>query len=230
MTDRARPLDRLVGRFPVFARMPPARLEEVRSKAQVRSVAAGEQLFSAGTPCSGFPLLVSGSARVIESSPEGREIQLYRVRPGEACILSAGCLLGNAGYGASGIAETPLEVVVLPPPLFDALMQHEPEFRRWVFALFSERLSETMRLVEAVSFERLDRRLARYLARNGPVVRTSQERLAAEIGTVREMVGRVLRNFEDRGLVALRRGEVRILDAPAIERLAAGAEAGAKET
>lgn len=210
--------------------MPPARLEEVRSQAQMRRIAAGEPLFSAGTPCGGFPLLVSGSARVIESSPDGREIQLYRVRPGEACILSAGCLLGKAGYGASGMAETPLEVVVLPPALFDSLMQNEPEFRRWVFALFSERLSETMRLVEAVSFERLDRRLARHLAQNGPVVRASQERLAAELGTVREMVGRVLRNFEDRGLVALRRGEVRVLDAAAIEALASAAAPGANGT
>ena len=202
----------LLSLFPVFGSISRAALDRVIASSQMRNLKAGSLLFTAGSPCSGFPLLVSGTVRVAKTSPGGREVQLYRVRPGEACIMSTGCLLGDVNYGASGIAETDVTVLALPPHLFSDLMAHEEAFRHWVFGLFSERLAGMMELVEAITFQRLDRRLAAHLVEHGPVVKGSQQKLADDLGTVREMVGRVLRNFEDRGLVQLGRGEVRVVD------------------
>lgn len=202
----------LLALFPVFAGMPAAELDRVVGAALVRTVKSGARLFSSGSPCSGFPMLLRGTVRVTRTHPQGREVQLYRVKPGESCIMSTGCLLGNVEYGATGTAESELTLIVLPPALFNRLMADNPAFRQYVFALFSERLAGMMELVEAVAFQRLDRRLAALLLERGEVVHASQQKLADDLGTVREMVGRVLRNFEDRGLVAIGREQIRILE------------------
>ncbi len=206
--------------FPVFARIAPASLDEVLQASAVRRLAAGRLMFASGNPCDGFPLLIDGSVRVTRTSPGGREVQLYRVRPGEACIMSTGCLLSEVEYGASGVAESDVTVLTIPPRLFGELMAREEPFRRWVFGLFSERLSGLMELVEAISFQRLDRRLAAALIAGGPVLQVTQQKLADDLGTVREMVGRVLRSFEDRGLVELSRSQIRVLDAAALRDIA----------
>jgi CRP/FNR family transcriptional regulator len=198
--------------FPVFAGMPAAELDRILDASSIRTVKTGASVFSSGSPCSGFPMLLSGSVRVTRINPQGREVQLYRVKPGESCIMSTGCLLGDIEYGATGIAESEVRLVVLPPTLFNQLMANNVAFRHYVFALFSERLAGMMELVEAVTFQRLDRRLAALLLERGEVVHASQQKLADDIGTVREMVGRVLRNFEDRGLVALGREQVRVVN------------------
>ncbi|MEX0960004.1 MAG: Crp/Fnr family transcriptional regulator [Burkholderiales bacterium] len=218
-TDSAR----LIELFPVFGEMPPPARERVLREAQLRRVPAGTPMFSAGNPCSGFPLLIDGTVRVARLGANGREVQLYKVHPGEACIMSTGCLLGDVEYGATGTAEDAVTVVMLPPRLFNELMRDDDAFRRWVFALFSERLSGMMELVEAVAFQRLDRRIAAQLIASGPVVHTTQQKLADDLGTVREIIGRVLRNFEDRGLVELSRSQIRILDRPGLEAIAGAA-------
>mgnify|MGYP002624798047 FL=1 len=206
--------------FPVFARIAPASLDEVLQASAVRRLAAGRLMFASGNPCDGFPLLIDGSVRVTRTSPGGREVQLYRVRPGEACIMSTGCLLSEVEYGAARVAESDVPVPTVPPRLFGELMAREEPFRRWVFGLFSERLSGLMELVEAISFQRLDRRLAAALIAGGPVLQVTQQKLADDLGTVREMVGRVLRSFEDRGLVELSRSQIRVLDAAALRDIA----------
>lgn len=213
--------ERLSKIFPVFTKMPAPTLERILREAQLRRVAGGTPMFSAGNPCSGFPLLLEGTVRVARLGANGREVQLYKVHPGEACIMSTGCLLGDVQYGATGTAEESVTVIMLPPKLFGELMRDDDAFRRWVFSLFSERLSGMMELVEAVAFQRLDRRLAAYLVESGPVVHTTQQQLADDLGTVREIVGRMLRNFEDRGLVELSRSQIRIRDRAGLEALAA---------
>ena len=181
---------------------------------------AGSVLFSAHQPCSGFPLVLEGSVRVSKSAPNGREILLYRVEPGESCILSGSCLLGRSEYSASGIAETDVEVLVIPPPLFNELMlQHEP-FRQYVFGMYAMRLSDVMELVEEVAFRKLDTRLAQLLVQRGPVVLETHQKLADELGSVREIVTRLLRSFEQRGWVRLERERITVLDPQALSSFA----------
>lgn len=213
-------IDRLAAVFPVFAAMSAERRARIAREAQSRRVSSGALLFSAGNPCAGFPLLLEGTVRVAKLGDSGREVQLYKVRPGEACIMSTGCLLGDVEYGATGTAEGDVTVLIVPPHLFNELMREDETFRRWVFSLFSERLSGLMELVEAVAFQRLDRRLAAHLLAEGPVVQSTQQKLADDLGTVREIVGRVLRSFEDRGLVELSRSQIRVLDRAGLEAIA----------
>jgi CRP/FNR family transcriptional regulator len=212
----------LLERFPLFAGLPGPLLERVLAEAQLVRARAGSVLFDAQQPCGGFPLLLEGAVRVTQSAPSGREIQLYRVAPGQGCVLSGACLLGASDYTARAVAEEDVTLVRVPPALFHDLMVGFEPFRRFVFGMYAERLAEVMELVEEVAFRRLDERLARLLVSRGPVIEATHQKLADEVGSVREIVSRLLRSFESRGWVALERNRVTLRDPAALAALAAG--------
>ena len=202
----------LLERFPVFAQLPAARLDELLAAAPVRRVPAGSVLFEPNMPCEGFPLVLEGSVRVTKSSPGGREIVLYRVSPGEGCILSGGCLLGQNDYAARGLAESDVTLLKISPAQFQDLILQVPAFRRFVFDMYGARLAEVMELIEEVAFRKLDTRLARLLVQRGPVLNATHQNLADELGSVRVFVSRLLRSFEERGWVTLERERVSVID------------------
>lgn len=206
--------------FPALAAVPRPVLEEALATAQLRQVPDRTPLFEPGSPCRGFPLVLAGTVRVTKAAPNGREVLLYTVDPGDSCLLSSGCLLGGMDHRAFGIAKGDVRLLVLPPATFNRLVAESKPFRDYVFSLFSERLAALMELVEAVTFQRLDRRLAALLLSRGNPVRMTQQNLADEIGSVREIVGRLLRSFEEHGWVALGRERVEILDERALRAVA----------
>ena len=185
--------------FPLLHDAPPGWMAALRHDARgcCSCRPAGARLFDEQTQCNAFPLVLDGAIRVSKFSAQEREILLYRVGPGESCVLTSGCLLGRMPYAATAIAETAVTLIALPRPLFDRLLaQHDP-FRRYVFELFSARLAELMLLIEEVAFRRLDQRLAALLLARGPAVHTTHQAIADELGSVREMVSRLLGHFAD---------------------------------
>jgi CRP/FNR family transcriptional regulator len=122
---------------------------------------------------------------------------LYVVKPGESCLLSGSCLLGRNDYAATGIASSDVELLILPPVDFRALIATDEAFRNHVFNLFGERLSTLFSLVEAIAYQKLDQRLAALLLTKGDPVHATHQVLADELGSVREIVSRLLRSFED---------------------------------
>jgi CRP/FNR family transcriptional regulator len=214
---------KLVELYPAFQTMPAELLDETVSHAVVRTVPAGTVMFDEKNPCQAFPMLLSGSIRVTKTGASGRELQLYRVVPGESCILSSSCLLGGSPYPARGIAESEVTVVALTGPIFNRLVAaHEP-FRNYVFSLFSERIADLLQLVDAVAFQKLDQRLAALLLGKGKVIHTTHQALADELGSVREIVSRLLKSFAEQGLVALGREQIEIMDPARLRRVAAPA-------
>lgn len=212
---------RLLELYPALQGLDPQDLERLLVHAQLVEVPMGTALFGAGAPCRQFPFVLQGSIRVAKVG-DGRELQLYRVGPGESCVLTSSCLVGHSDYPASGVVAADAELLVLPRDTFDELMARHPPFRQYVFGLFAERLAELMGLVEAVAFHKLDRRVAAALLGRGKVVAMTHQQLADEVGSVREIVTRVLRGFADESWVQLARGSIEILDAGALRRVAAG--------
>jgi CRP/FNR family transcriptional regulator len=205
--------------YPVLAQLPAAMLQRVAEALQTVAVPAGAVVFDERQPCRGFPFVLEGSIRVAKLSGSGRELPLYRVRAGENCIISSSCLLGHADYNARGVAEGSTTLALLPRPLFDEMLG-EPVFRNFVFALFSERMAELMQLVEEVAFRKLDQRLAALLLGKGRVVHATHQQLADELGSVREMVSRLLKGFAEQGLAKLGREQVEVLDAAGLRKIA----------
>lgn len=216
--------DRIGSAFPALALAGRRTLDEVARRSRVHRAPAGSLLFGEKQPCSGFPLVLAGRVRVAQRYPNGREMQLYRVGPGDACVLSSSCLLGRTQYPASGIAETDVELAVLSPDDFRALVVADAAFREYVFSLFGERLAALLALVEAVTSQKLDRRLAALLVRradDSQTVRATHQTIADELGSVREIVSRLLKGFAAQGLVSLGREQLTIVDRNGLQKLAA---------
>jgi CRP/FNR family transcriptional regulator len=212
----------VLARFPIFAQLSAPRLDELLANCALRRAPAGAVLFEPNLPCTGFPLVLDGSVRVVKAAPSGRELLLYRVTPGEGCILSGACLLGHNEYSARGVAESDVTLLGIAPEAFQQLLlQYEP-FRRFVFDMYGARLAEVMEAVEEIAFRRLDQRLAQLLVRRGPVVNATHQNLADELGTVREVVSRLLRGFEERGWIRLERERVTVVDPKALVAFARG--------
>ncbi|OHC65019.1 MAG: transcriptional regulator [Rhodocyclales bacterium GWA2_65_20] len=209
----------LVALYPVLGKLPAGLLQRIVDTMQMLSVPAGTVVFDEHQPCRGFPFVLAGAIRVAKLSSSGRELPLYRVLAGESCIISSSCLLGHADYNARGVSEGPTTLALLPRPLFDEMLG-EPAFRDFVFALFSERMAELMQLVEEVAFRKLDQRLAALLLGKGRVVHATHQQLADDLGSVREMVSRLLKGFAEQGLVRLGREQVEVLDAAGLRRVA----------
>jgi CRP/FNR family transcriptional regulator len=186
---------------------------------------AGTVLFRPDDACSGFVVLREGSIRVSLTSASGREIVLYRVRPGEICLQTFTCLAEGRTYSAEGIAETELKGEVIPPGEYDRRMANDPDFRRTVFTAVAHRFADFEHLVESLASASIEARLAEALlalAGPGGEVNMTHDALASEIGSAREVVSRQLSRFERSGLVALARGKVTLVARRALERKAAG--------
>jgi CRP/FNR family transcriptional regulator len=205
--------------YPVLAELPATLAARIVAEAQVMTVPAGTVVFDERQACQGFPFVIRGDIRVVKPSANGRELPLYRVLPGESCIITSSCLLGHTDYNARGIAQGETTLALMPRPLFDELLA-APAFRNFVFHLFSERIAELMQVIEEVAFRKLDQRLAGLLLGKGKLVHATHQHLADELGSVREMVSRLLKGFAEQGLVKLSREQVEILDPAGLRRIA----------
>lgn len=216
-------VDRLRALYPALAEVPRHEVEAVlAAHAQCAEVPAGARLFDEGAPCRGFPLVLRGAVRVARGSAGGRSLELYRVTPGELCVVSTACLFGQRPLTAHGQALEPTELVLLSPAGFERWAAQAP-FRRYVFGIFADRLADLMALAEAVAFQRLDQRLAAALLGHGATLRRTHQELADELGTAREMVTRLLKRFEQRGWVLLGRERIDLRDPGALRAMASGA-------
>lgn len=183
----------------------------------------GQVMFRPEDPCQGFITLRRGSLRVALTSAGGREIVLYRVRPGEVCLQTFSCLVEHKHYAAEGVAEEEVDALLVPPEVFDRLMAENEAFRSAVLGSVAARFSDFERVVETLAFTGLEARVAEALLRRADtsgVVSATHEGLAAEIGSAREAVSRQLGLFARQGLVELARGRVVLKRRGALSRLA----------
>lgn len=187
--------------------------ELLRDSTVVR-LSEGQFAFRTGDECAAYLVVLQGHVRVQLISAGGREVTLYRVDPGNTCVLTTSCLLSGNCYPAEAIAETDIVALGISRAAFQSAMKKYAAFRDHVFEKFSERLKNVIVRVEDLMFESIDARLARALLKldeQGRKDATHQE-LAVELGTAREVVSRHLKRFAAEGLIELGRGQVVVSD------------------
>jgi CRP/FNR family transcriptional regulator len=181
-------------------------------------VPSGTVLFRENESCQGFPLVLKGEIKVSRSSGDGRSLELYRVVPGELCLVSSACLFRSQPLSAHGITTKPSSMLLITPPVFQQWLE-TPAFRNDVLGLFAERMADLASLIDAVAFHKLDRRLAAALLGRGRQLAITHQALADELGTVREIVTRLLRRFEREGWVTLGREQIQIVNSAALRTM-----------
>ncbi|WP_297527864.1 Crp/Fnr family transcriptional regulator [Thiohalobacter sp.] len=222
MQDSRQPIDQLWACYPELGQIPEQDVREIFASSRTVDMPAGVQLLRESEPCRQIMWLLGGRVRVFKHSPEGREITLYRVEPGDLCVLSLHCLFTGEGFPAEARSESPVAGLVLSQQAIDRALDECRGFRRYILALLSRRMSEMVDLVAEVSFNRLELRLACLLGQffersAGAPLKVTHIQLAREIGTTREMVSRILKNLEHKGCIRLRRGEIHLLSEEALD-------------
>lgn len=210
--------------FPgVWDKLTGAQRRALEAAASPRRLEAGEQLSGAGE-CVGLLAVRSGRLRAYMISDTGREITLYRLFERDICLFSASCVMRGLQFDVSIEAEQPSEVLVVSPEVYKRVMEESAPLANYTNELMASRFSEVMWLVEQILWKSFDRRLAAFLLEESALessdeLRITHERIAAHLGTAREVVTRMLRYFQSEGLVSLSRGTVRIADRQGLEAL-----------
>jgi CRP/FNR family transcriptional regulator len=205
--------DEFVQVFPAFRNSPEGLVRDILSKAILRPFPMGMLIYAENDACSAIAFLLSGEIRVYKAAEGGREITLYEIGKGETCILNASCILANTPYPANAVSVTEGSMLLVPADDFRRLMKINEDMQHFVFEIMSRRLSTVMALVEEVAFGRMDRRLREYLSEKAGhgVLKSTHQKIADDLGTSREVVSRLLKDLEHKGIVALSRSEITLL-------------------
>jgi CRP/FNR family transcriptional regulator len=221
----------LLSKIPFYTLAPPDLQRAIGEAANVVRLGPGDYFLREGDTCAHFAVLVSGRMRVFKLGESGHEITLYHVGAGDACPLNVSCILSDRPVPAMAKVEETVEAIVIPAPTFRRWMAQHEALRTFVFQMFANRLTEVMSLVEEVAFRRMDQRLARrlydLLAQDGATrgsVEITHAELASDLGTAREVVSRLLKEFERLGAITLSRGKIGLKNVALLREIRAGYE------
>ncbi len=204
---------RLASEILPFLRDPAAAIaRDFTAQATLLRLPAGATIFAEGDECSAFAVLAGGQVRVFKIGETGREITLYRFGRGESCILTTSCVLSQRNFPAIATVEHDATAFVVGQTTFRDWIDRYSPWRDYVFQLLSQRLATVMAIVDEIAFRRVDVRLAEFLLRHAqgdpPTVSATHQQIAAELGTSREVVSRILADFSDDGLISSGRGQI----------------------
>ena len=199
--------------FPFLRKLAPELHRELFQSASFARIPADHPVCLEGAFCPHLALILSGSARVYKLGESGRDITLYRVEPGQSCILTASCILSDSAFPAFAECEERTEAVLLPSARVRDWAARSETFRHYLFGLIG--------VLEEVVFRRLDQRLAAYLQERGSRaaqrIETTHQEIASDLGSSREVISRLLKELEGRGLIRTARGVIQVLDAAGLE-------------
>jgi CRP/FNR family cyclic AMP-dependent transcriptional regulator len=211
--------------LPYFTGLDAATLQEVARETVELSFDRGQVLFLENDPCRGLYVVREGLVRVFKTSPEGREQVMSIARPGES--FNAVPVFDGGPNPATAAALEKTDVLLVPTGTFHSLMKRCPAVAA-IVRLLAGRLRRVTTMVEDLSFRTVVSRLARLLldlasgeGGTGPGPQLTQEEMAARVGSVRDVVGRGLRQLERLGAIEMARNRLLIVDADRLREMAA---------
>lgn len=203
---------RSMAKFDFFDRLSPTIQEELLTHAKSMTIPKGVELFNQGDHCDDILFLTEGSVRVYRLHESGQEITLYFLEPMEQCNVNLNSAFTNTPAIGTAVCESEITGFMLPAPIIKKLYTSQPVYQQFVFDLFARRLEGLAGLIEDVRFEKLDHRLMNWLEEQEEnPVKITHEKLASHLGTSREVISRLLKEFEHNGIVSLHRGKIEIV-------------------
>ena len=211
--------------FPIWDKLDQDQQERLMASLMFRTVPKGTILHNGDMDCTGLLLVKTGQLRAYILSDEGREITLYRLFDRDMCLFSASCMMRSIQFAVTNETEKDTQLWVIPPEVYQHLMEESAPVANYTNQLMASRFSEVMWRMEQIMWQSFDQRLAAFLLEvsdleETPVLKLTHEKIANHLGSAREVVTRVLRYFQEEGLVRLARGTGELVDRKGLEALA----------
>ena len=211
--------------FPIWDKLTSEEQLQLASSTVQRRVAKGALLHGASADCLGLILVCSGQLRAYILSDEGKEITIYRLLKEDMCLFSASCMMKSIRFDVTIAVEKDAELWFIPVGVYKNLMEHSLAVANYTNELMASRFSEVMWLVEQIMWKRFDQRLAEFLLLESTLdesdtIHITHDKIAAHMGTAREVVTRMLRYFQSEGLLSLARGSIHLTDKERLAKLA----------
>ena len=211
--------------FPIWNKLTDLQKEKLEQSAVRRTVKKGTLLHNGDTDCQGLLLVEEGQLRAYILSEEGREVTIYRLFAMDLCLFSASCLMNSIQFDITIETEKDTSLWMIPPDVYKEVMEESAAAANFTNEVMASRFSEVMWLMEQVLWKSFDRRLAAFLTEESVLegtgdLKITHEKIAAHLGTAREVVTRMLKYFQTEGLVRLSRGTVEVIDPEGLRRLA----------
>ena len=210
--------------FPIWDKLNSNQQERIRSVSDLKTFKSGTLLHDGSPDCLGMLLVRSGQLRAYLLSDEGREVTICRFFEMDICLFSASCVMPNMQFNIFIEAEKDSEVWIIPACLYQNLMDESIAVSNYSHNLITNHFSELMWLMEQIMWKSFDKRLAEFLLEEAQLedslhLQITHEKIAAHMGTAREVVTRMLRYFQSEGMVKLTRGAIELTDTEKLEAL-----------
>lgn len=210
--------------FPFWKYMSEEEKRLLQNHAIIKEFSKDEAISSSDSSCMGLLLLLSGGIRVSLLSEEGREITLFRLGKLDCCVTTASCVIQQITFDTFVTATEHTKVLVIPVSVFSHLVEENIHVRCFMYEIETKRFSQTIWSIQQILFKRFDSRLADFLLRvseetQGNDLKLTQEEIAREVNSAREVVARMLRHFSNEGLVEVKRGHIILKDKNGLQRL-----------
>lgn len=210
--------------LPFYEHLTDAETEFIKNNAVIRKARKGEILYGPGETCLGMSHVLSGRIRVYIVSEEGREITLYTLEPGDNCVMSASCVISQITFDTVIVAEEDSAMLVLNSGTFAKLAESNIYVKEFMYELATERFSQVMWVMQEILFYGFDRRLARFFIteyeRTGETeILMTQEEIARNVNSAREVVARMLKHFAGEGLIETMHGRIRLSNIDGLKKM-----------
>ena len=210
--------------FPIWDKLTPDQQKSMLERIYIRNVPRGTVLRDGTSECTGLFLIKSGQLRAYILSDEGREVTIYRLFDRDICLFSASCMMRSIQFDITIEAEKDTEAWVIPVDLYARLLEESAPVSNYTTELMAARLSEAMWLIEQIMWKSLDKRVAEFLLNESSIegtdtLKLTHENIANHLGSHREVITRMLKYFQNEGMVLVSRGTVTITNADKLEEL-----------
>jgi CRP/FNR family transcriptional regulator len=201
--------------FPKLATMPELK-QDIIAISKVITLEAGTVILKQGAYVKIIPLLISGLAKVFKEDEDGHEVLLYYIKPGESCVMSVTSMARNETSQVKAIIEEDAEVVVIPADKAMMIAKKYPKWNEFIYDLFNVKFEELLTVIKILTFSNKDIRLLEYLKKEvtlkkNPILHTTHQQIAYELGSSREVISRLLKKLENEGTIALKQGSIEVL-------------------
>jgi CRP/FNR family transcriptional regulator len=190
--------------------------KEIDANATIHSYPTGTIIIRTGQYIKNTVLVISGKIKIYREDENGGEFFMYYLQPGQACAISMICATKNEKSQIMAKVVEEVELIMVPLPLMDKWMMQHRSWYEFVIDTYRSRFEEVLEVIDSIAFRAMDERLEFYLKRHADAcgckeLKLSHQEIASELNTSREVISRLLKKMEQRGIVSLHRNNIELL-------------------